>query len=217
MARLEADSGPVVIKWFGWRNPLHIYLSPFSDGRAWHSWTVAHALKEAAVRTPEPLFVYVRRRRGIIRDSFLISAAIHPHQTLRAHLRSQASTNLLEDAVGNLASSLARMHEAGILHRDLTTGNFLVDDKGQVAIVDLNRARLRRRLTSRQCLADLARLSFASRDSGLGERLRNRFFQVYGGARNASFGWEAGYRRYRRRLLAGRRLKRDLRRILRRK
>lgn len=217
MARLEADSGPVVIKWFGWRNPLHVYLSPFSQGRAWHSWRVAHALQEAAVRTPEPLFVYARRHRGIIRDSFYISAAIHPHQTLRALLRSHASTTLLEQAVANLASSLARMHEASIHHRDLTTGNFLVDDEGRVAIVDLNRAKLRHRLTRRQCLADLARISFASRDSDLEERLSNRFFQVYGSVRNASFGWEAGSRRYRVRLLASRRLKRNLRRLLGRK
>ncbi len=114
MARLDAHRGPVVIKWFGWRNRLHRALSPFARGRAWRSWEVAQALREAEVRTPGPLYVFARRRRGVIRDNFFVAAAIHPHQTLRDLLKSDAPQELMEQAVSDLAKSIARMHGAGI-------------------------------------------------------------------------------------------------------
>ena len=214
MARLDARQGPVVIKWFGWRNRLQGTLSPFARGRAWTSWEVAQALRQADVRTPKPLYVFAQRRQGVIRDSFFVAAAIHPHQTLRDLLRSDAPQDLMEQAVADLAKSIARMHRAGIFHRDLTTGNFLVDGDGLVHIVDLNRARQRPRLSPRQRLVDLARLSFAARDSEISRRLRHTFFQVYAAGNDAQVDWEGGYARYRRQRLARRQWKLRLRRLL---
>ena len=214
VARLDSRRGPVVIKWFGWRSRLNRALSPFTLGRAWTSWEVAHALRNADVRTPEPLYVFARRRRGVIHDNFFVTAAIHPHTTLRALLKSDTPQALMEQAVSDLAHSIARMHGVGIFHRDLTTGNFLVDGDGLVHIVDLNRARRRPRLSPRRRLVDLARLSFTARDSDISRRLRHTFFQVYATGVDARMDWEGGYARYRRRRLARRRWKLGLRRLL---
>ena len=214
VARIETHRGPVVVKWFGWRHPLHFYLSPFLAGRAWTSWETAQALEQLAVRTPRPLFVYARRQRGFIRENFYVTTGIHPHVTLRAFLLSDASTELMEQAVADLALGIARMHTGGILHRDLTTGNFLVDATGRVYLVDLNRARRLARLSRRRRLSDLARISFNARDRELKSRLAHRFFQVYGHETDPAVDWEGGYWKYRRRRLARRRWKKRLRRLI---
>lgn len=209
--------GPVVIKWFGWRHPIHFYLSPLFPGRAWISWEMATALEKATTRTPRPLFVYSRRQKGFIHENFFITAGIHPHRKLRALLKSDAPAELMETAVTDLALSIARMHEGGIQHRDLTSGNFLVDDAGLVYLVDLNRARRLGHVSRRQRLTDLARISFAARDQKLHYQLARRFFQAYGAETDPVFNWEGGYWKYRKRRLRRRRLKKRLQRCAGRK
>ena len=206
-----------MIKWFGWRHPLHLYLSPTVQGRAAASWEVARALTRAGARTPRPLYVYTRRRRGFIIENYFITECVHPHQTLRALFISDAPTRLMTNAVVDLAQSIARMHQTGIQHRDLTTGNFLVDDSGKVFIVDLNRARLRPRITRQQRLSDLARLNFTARDPELEARLSHEFFQVYQSMADSAVNWEREYRDYRRRLLIRRDRKKRLSGIIGRK
>ncbi len=211
VAQLGTGQRSVVVKWFGWRSPIHYYLSPSFPGRAMTSWTIAQALEQLSARTPEPLFVYSRRHRGFIQENFLVTADITPHQTLRSFLKSEASDALKQAAVTDLALSIARMHGGGIFHRDLTTANFLVTGSSEVYIVDLNRARRRWRLTPRTRLIDLARLNFEADDPGLEARLIHRFFDVYGRETTLPRDWAAGYHRYRDKLIGQRRRKARLR------
>jgi len=217
VAQIETQPGPVVIKWFGWRHPIHFYLSPTFPGRAWTSWEVARVLDKVAARTPRPIYVYTRRRRGFILENFFITECINPHQTLRAFLKSDASSQMMEKAVKDLALSIARMHRGGIQHRDLTTANFLVDESGKVFIVDLNRARLRPHFSHRHRLTDLARLAFDARDPELEIHLIHQFFQIYDAETGAAVDWKQEYRDYRRRLLIMRGRKKRLRGLIRRK
>ncbi|MFQ6615147.1 MAG: lipopolysaccharide kinase InaA family protein [Fidelibacterota bacterium] len=212
VVRLPADDHPVVVKWFGWRHPLHRLLSPTFPSRAYMSWSVGHALQELGALTPDPLYVYTRRERGIIHDNFLITKAIHPHTRLRSLIVSDAPEELMETAMANLARSIARMHGGGIFHRDLTSGNFLVDDNGQTYIVDLNRARRFKKLSTYQILTDLARINFKARDRGAEERLTRRFFQVYREESKMTRSLLGGYRDYRKSLIRQRRLGKTLRR-----
>ena len=217
VAQIETHMGPVVIKWFGWRSPIRFYLSPALPSRAWTSWEVAQALNKVAARTPRPIYVYTRRRHGFIIENYLISASINPHQTLRVFLKSDASRLMMEKAVKDLALSIARMHKAGIQHRDFTTANFLVNEQGEVYIVDLNRARLRRRLSNRRRLADLARLNFNARNPELGAHLSHLFFKVYRAETGVTIDWEKGYRIFRHRWQRLKGWKKRLRRPFRRK
>ncbi len=150
-------------------------------------------------------------------ENYFITECIQRHQTLRALFISDTTTRLMTDAVVDLAQSIAHMHQAGIQHRDLTTGNFLVDDSGKVFIVDLNRARLRSRTSHRQRLSDLARLNFAAGEPELEIRLSHEFFQVYQTIVDPAVNWEREYRDYRRQLLIRRDLKKRLSGIFRRK
>jgi tRNA A-37 threonylcarbamoyl transferase component Bud32 len=171
-------------------------------------------LEQVGAATPSPLFVYTRRCLGFVRENYLITAAIHPHQRLRMLLKSDAPVELMERVVSELALIIARMHNEGILHRDLTSGNFLVNEAGQVYLTDLNRARHMGRITIRQRLKDLARISFSAKDAALPSRLAQTFFRVYGTETSEEAKWEEEYWNYRQHRLKKRRQKLRLKRLL---
>ena len=215
VALLKTDKGPVVVKLFGWRHPLHYYLSPTFPSRAQASWETAQALINAGSRTPKPLFVYTRRVRGFIQENVYITQAIYPHQHLRSFLMSEGSIDILKTAIADLALSIARMHNTGIFHRDLTTGNFLVNKENKVFIVDLNRAQQLKKLSIHQRLTDLAKLYFKTREEALEEVLVYHFFEIYTDICGLNIDLITGYKEYRKSLLSHRELKKRLRRIVR--
>jgi tRNA A-37 threonylcarbamoyl transferase component Bud32 len=215
VARLSTGSGDYVIKWFGWRHPIHDYLSPSFPSRAEATWTIAQALLRAGCRTPTPILVYTRRRRGRIRENFILMQAVHPHQTLRTLLKNEPDPERLTAVITDLAQSLARMHTAGIRHRDLTTGNFLVDTANAVYIVDLNRAQLLPALTHSHRCRDLARIrlvtGYPDRDRIVQEAFFHRYAELSGISEEQI---RTGYADQRRRLLQRRRRKRGAQRLL---
>ncbi len=218
VARLSTKLGPVVVKWFGWRHPIHYYLSISFKSRAQTSWDIAHKLISCGARTPEPLFVYTKRQQGFIKENITITRAIHTHQTVRRLLKTDVQKKIKVKTISDLALSISRMHNAGILHRDLTTGNFLVNEIGDVYIVDLNRAKCFKKLSVKQRLHDLKKLYFKqSEDLEFNQKLLHQFFDIYERESSVSSNWVQEYSAYRKRLLRRRRAKRYLRRAVGRK
>ena len=213
VARLDSESGPLVIKLFGWRNPLHFLLSPVSPSRAELSWQTANCLVEAGVCTPEPLFVYTRRKYGFIYANLYISRSLEQHRSLRQFLNSKPGLAQAETVIVDLAKNLSNMHRGGIFHRDLTPGNVLIDNQQKTYLVDLNRAVVRSNLTISQRLHDLAKLNFKYRQPHLEQPLVEAFFQVYGRETNQAVDWVRGYREKRQQLLKYRRRKAALKRL----
>ncbi|MCH8067739.1 MAG: hypothetical protein IID16_00495 [Candidatus Marinimicrobia bacterium] len=215
VAQLKTDTSPVVVKWFGWRHPIHRLLSPIFLSRAQVSWTTAQALLNASALTPKPIFVYTKRHKGIIHENIFITEAIHPHKTMRKFLKSDEKFTFFQTAITNLAISIARMHNAGIFHRDLTTGNFLVNNSGEVFIVDLNRAKIFHKLSPHHRLSDLAKINIKTNDESVKRLLEELFFNIYKKETGIEFDWIAGYKEYQNVLLTGRRRKKQLRSLFR--
>ncbi len=213
VARLDSETGPLIIKLFGWRNPLHFLLSPTMPSRAEISWRIANCLIDAGVRTPEPLFVYTLRKYGFTYDNFYISRSVEQHQSLRQYLKSEPDLTHAETVVIDLANNLSNLHEAGILHRDLTPGNVLIDNQDKTYLVDLNRTKVCSRLTYSQRLRDLAKLNFKYSQPHLEQPLVEAFFHVYGHEANSGTDWMAGYQKKRQHLLNHRRRKAALKRL----
>ncbi|MBI3597178.1 MAG: hypothetical protein HY203_08515 [Nitrospirae bacterium] len=136
---------PVVLKRFGWRSPLHRIARPLTGSKAIRSFRIAITLRDAGVATPRPLIAWERRGRGTINQGYSITEEIPDAITLRQWLKSP---NVLESEETPLLTELARlvrgMHDAGVLHRDLTIGNFLVAAKpfegNRIFLIDLSRA-----------------------------------------------------------------------------
>ena len=213
VARLDSETGPLVIKLFGWRNPLHFLLSPAVPSRAELSWRTANRLIEAGVRTPEPLFVYTRRKHGFIYANLYISRSLEQHRSLRQFLNSKPDLAQAETVIIDLAKNLANMHAGGIFHRDLTPGNILIDIQQKTYLVDLNRTIVRSKLTVSQRLRDLAKLNFKYCQPQLEQPLMEAFFKVYGRETNQAADWVRCYREKRQQLLNYRRRKAALKRL----
>jgi hypothetical protein len=208
----EHAGNSYVLKKFGWRNPIHFLLSPTFNSRAQASWNTAQGLISANALTPEPIYVYTVRKFGWIYENIFLTTAIHPHVKFRElNLDNHAKTHILK-ATRSLAQSIANMHNAGIIHNDLTNGNFLVDEAGLVYIVDLNRAHFVKNVSIRKRLRDLAKINFRFiRDYE--EKIRSTFFASYAKHNSFNHDWEKGYIEFRTKRLIKRRMKKGFRKI----
>ncbi len=213
VASLITAGGPVVVKLFGWRQRLHYYFSIGMKSRARMSWDAAHHLRQARTRTPEPLFIYTLRKLGLVQKNLLITAGVEPHTTLRKFLRANPAKEQVTAVVNDLARNIARMHNAGIVHNDLTPGNILIDNSGQTYLIDLNRLRKKRLLSVRKRLHDLARINLGTKNNP-NEELYTAFFTEYCSVSMLKKDWLGGYRKYRKKILSYRNRKKWIKRLL---
>ena len=121
------------------------------------------ALIEREVPTLKPIAAISERSGPFLRKSFLITEQIeaNPLFTLweKEIYPSGNSPERRRKLMTDVAKLVAKMHKAGIFHRDLKSSNILVKTDGKPVIADLDGARMRSSVTYRQRVRDLARLS----------------------------------------------------------
>ena len=161
--KLPMEDRAVVVKEFGWRSPLHRLVRPLTGSKAIRSFRIAMTLREAGVATPRPLIAWDLKDGGAMTDSCFITEEIPDAITLRQILKSPMILGTERMALLTELARLVRgMHDAGILHRDLTIGNFLVAPKsvegGRIFLIDLSRAVHLGRVPFPLRLIDLARM-----------------------------------------------------------
>ncbi|HEX4952636.1 MAG TPA: lipopolysaccharide kinase InaA family protein [Thermoanaerobaculia bacterium] len=171
-AELPAPGGaiPVVVKQYredGARDRLRRALR---GSRARRAWRAARALTAAGVPTPEPVlfaepvggggasFFVCRHLPGAVEARHLLRAA-------RAGKAAEAYPAIdLETFLRCTGQLLARLHAAGIWHRDASVGNVLIvpgeePKQMSLSLVDLARARVGVRLGAWRRTKDLSRLA----------------------------------------------------------
>jgi len=159
---IDGVEKPVVIKWFGWRNKISRWLSPFMRSRANKSWDASENLLKCGVKVPEPITVYTRRRFGFIQCNFFLTEKIGNYTLARRLLRDpEISEKRKELIVAGIAELIRKIHLASMVHHDLTPGNFLVDndDPQNITIVDLNRLENRVLIKRSLRMYDIAKLN----------------------------------------------------------
>lgn len=97
--------------------------------------------ERADVPTPRVLAAGIVRQWHQPLKGYLIVEEIHPAETLLEHLRRRG--NLAGAETERIARVIARMHECGITHGDLTINNVLLDAQRRPWFIDLERARVR--------------------------------------------------------------------------
>ncbi len=168
--------------------------------KAERSFRNALALGVAGVPTPRPWF-FAADRSG--RASYYacehLPGALELRYLLRAARAGQEREAFphhdLDAILAELGRLARRMHDAGILHRDLSVGNVLLLPRPSgghaLWILDLNRARTGRVLSAWRRMRDLARLALDS------PRLETPLLRGYWGAepseaQRRSFRWAQG-------------------------
>ncbi len=133
------------------------------------SWEMARACLAAGIDTPEPLllieseaptgpaFYVCRHLEGVTEARYLLRAAA-VGKAAEEFPEIDLATFL--ETLGTVARQL---HDAGILHRDLSVGNVLIEPQGSAAprlwLIDLNRARQGSNPGQLARLRDLCRLA----------------------------------------------------------
>ena len=170
---LETPSGriDVVVKQFRNQGLRQRLRRRWYGSKAAKSWRLARAFQAAGLPTAEALLLIESKRPA--EASFFVSRylreVVEARYLFRAankHIEARDFPNLdMDSFLVALGRALARMHEAGFFHRDLSIGNVLLPaDHSAVGpadlyLIDLNRARRLRRLSLSQRTRDLCRLA----------------------------------------------------------
>lgn len=129
--------------------------------KAQKAWRGSLALVERGFLTPLPVAYLECRPSFFLKQSYFIAEYVPNIEEVRGLFRElphKELTPLLRD----LASYLARCAGSGILHRDLSDGNVLVERKDgepfRFFLLDTNRIRCRRRVGTFKGIKSLIRL-----------------------------------------------------------
>lgn len=149
-----------------------------------NEYVALRAMQEAGLVVPRPA---AYGRRGMLPaqlESFLVTHDVGPHQSLEDHCRDwrlRPPGLVHKQALLQQVAGIARrMHAAGICHRDFYLCHFLRRaGDGDLVVIDLHRALVKRHLGRRWIIKDLAGLWFSAMEAGLTQRDLWRFMKAY--------------------------------------
>lgn len=127
--------------------------------RAYHH---AILLRQRGIDTPQEVAFLEIRRHGLLHQSYFVSAYseyLSLWSVTEHYLQDPESQFIVHD----LSAFLFKLHEAGVLHKDLNIGNILYQHirphEYVFQVIDTNRMTFHRHLSIRQRLDNLRRLS----------------------------------------------------------
>ena len=122
-------------------------------------------------------------------ESFLVTDEITGHMSLEDFCRSWAqeppASELKHKLIRALAETCAKMHFAGVNHRDCYLCHFLLKlDTANAPmpvlyVIDLHRAQIRKKVPLRYLVKDIAGLFFSAMDTGITRHDILRFIRIY--------------------------------------
>lgn len=173
----DGKKAEVAIKEFHSRG-INRMKSVFLQGKARKAWDGANTLLERGIGTPFPVAYMEKRKNFVLDRSYYLSEKIGGIEEIRSLFRSLPSEGL-QNLLSSLASFLLSCHQKGILHRDLSDGNILVEKKNEnkhnFYLIDTNRIRIKRRINLLQRIKNLIRL-------GIPDDAQSIFLSQYLGA-----------------------------------
>lgn len=162
----------IVIKKFALKRTYDKLRFCILSSKGVRSLRIALALKEAELNTPEPGALVERRGTAnrLIYSCFITEYI--PYQYIVADLLRDNSFSMKDKIsffLPFLAQDIRKMHDYGIIHNDLHSGNILISDldKPVFYYIDLNRARIKGKLSIKQRMKDLGRLNLKKAEQSL--------------------------------------------------
>lgn len=147
----------------------------FLPSRGKKEFFLSCRLRNRNLNIPEPLGWLERVIGGFLKESYFLSGAVGSGISfIEDPARAKADSSIIE-----LAKFLRKIHDSGLLHRDLHAGNFLWEGDS-LLLTDLHRAKIIKFLSMDQRLWNLAHL-FHSLREGWDEEEQLQFLNQYFG------------------------------------
>lgn len=182
---------------------------------AQNEWHALHLLRRIGVKAPRPLGFGTRGYNPARRTSFVIMEEVRGSVSLEALYQLPGRDEdipLKRDLIASLAGIARTLHLNGVNHRDFYLCHFLADESiaadvpgharlpGEIFLIDLHRAQIRRRTPMRWIIKDLGGLYYSAMDIRLSRNDLFRFIRAYSGqplrtALEAPVDWNAVRRR----------------------
>ncbi len=158
---LDGASHTLHVKRLNMRGPWFVLKYLFQRSRAVRLFLRHKALLQRGVPTVQPVAALARRAGPVLLHSFLVTEHLDARtlyqvwekDLLPAGNPPEERRKIMADA----ASLIARMHAAGVYHRDLKASNILVTPGSEMVISDLDGAQIKSSVTYAQRVRDLAR------------------------------------------------------------
>jgi len=136
----------------------------FQKSKAVRSLEIGNALFELGIKTPKPIaMVETRNSLNKIISSFYIMEFEKYDCTLKKIIKDKNHPfhKKIHTFLPGIAKAIKKMHDAGIIHNDLHVGNILIKNLSSnpgFYYIDLNRGRIKKKLSINKRLKDIARL-----------------------------------------------------------
>ncbi|MBR7103990.1 MAG: lipopolysaccharide core heptose(I) kinase RfaP [Lentisphaeria bacterium] len=169
----------------GWREILkNLFQFKRPVLGAANEFDALRALHAAGIPTMTPAAFGRRGKNPARQESFLITCELENMISCEELAASGVSPQLRRKLIARIAESAGRMHHIGINHCDCYICHYLADkntleNDPAVYVIDLHRARQRKKVPYHYHIKDTAGLFFSSMDAGLSRRDRLRFMAVY--------------------------------------
>lgn len=155
----------IIVKRYKYRRMYDKLRFLIQESKALRSLENAGIMVSLGLKTPKPLAVLEKRTRlGFILHSYYVTECIDYDFTLKNLLAESESRQHpeLKEYLKILARQVSTMHNNGLVYNDLHAENILIKNReGETDFfyVDLNRARVKKKLSRAQRIKDLSRLS----------------------------------------------------------
>ncbi len=135
------DGREVVVKKYNHKGLFHSLRTTIKGSRAKKSWQNSHILKEIKIPVPKPFAYIVRRRNGVVWESYFISEFVNG-KNLYDFMRDKNITDTQKDEmVGQIMVMLKQMGKYNIGHSDLKHSNILIIG-GKPLLIDIDAVRV---------------------------------------------------------------------------
>lgn len=175
-------TGLVLVKRFNFKGFFDFLLKIVSGGRAYRLWKISRRLLDKGLPVPFPLAYAGPSFRW--RHSCFLSSYIKDAENLGALYKKEGFREPGRMAE-NLGRAVAAWHLSGAVHGDLKWSNILLRKEGEewrFFFVDLEQARLFRKINMRGALEDLVRFYRYGLELGAEEWVASSFFPCYAGS-----------------------------------
>ncbi|MFH0878505.1 MAG: lipopolysaccharide kinase InaA family protein [Lentisphaerota bacterium] len=161
----------MAIKSFGQQLVSKDWIDQSRGSKAGRSWQIARTLRAHGAGTPEPIGYLNRWEGNRLMESYYVCAYLQGFTSFRDELyrlyREDPLCEKIMRLMARVASGIAAMHQAGVMHNDLGNQNILLkragaEDWEDIQFIDLNRARSLESLTLRDRARDISRIDLPS-------------------------------------------------------